>query len=875
MGSLYRTLSLRYLQQRWARATLVVASIALGVATLVATRALNQSVWTAARAATTPFAGLGDLHVTNGEAGVRRALADRLAHAPGVHAAEPLVVGRVRLLGGDDARHALVLGILWKAENAERNPWGVQIDWAVSPDHVPGLKGTDPQDLLVKIKRFGIRPVLVGSDLAKDLGSVIVRIQAAGQKTPTILTKVGTIRAEGAVAELARNVLILDAADAAELLGQRDLVHRIDLFLEPGADREQVQARVRDLVGGQAAVRTPEEDDQRIEDVMAGLQLGFSLCGASALVIGLFLVYNALAVSVAERRHEIGMLRSLGATRGQVWGLFVGEAALLGLAGALLGVPAGYGLAQVGLAPLKEIVGDLFGPLDSRSVTLTEGMILLAVGAGLATAVLAALVPAVRAAHEEPAAAVRRVPQVPGLGHHALQLAGSFLLVGGGLACMVCRAWLPARMGIFGGFVLVLLGLLLTNPLLAAGLARLFQPLARRVLGIEARLAADNLVRSPGRTGLVITAVAAGVAMFLQSAGVIRSNEDPIFAWIDQSIAAELFVTSGSPVVGTGQNLLLPADLPATIKKKLPAVRAALPLRSRLIDYGETLVYLQALDAAGFAAINQGRVTVPGLELLPRLASGERKSLVPSPAIVSENFAALHKVKPGDVISLRSPHGLLNLEVIGTVVDYSWNRGSVLIDRTLYQDYFDDPLIDEIAVYLRPGEDAEAVRGAISQRWGNELALLVLTRDEDRKYFKGTIRRLYGVAYSQEIVVGLVAALGVLTALLISVLQRRRELGILRALGATRGQVLRSVLAEATLMGLIGTLIGLAVGIPVEWYIVRFILLEETGFYFPLCIPWLEAGSIAALALVVATLAGLGPALHTTRLRIPEAIAYE
>src|SRR5262249_11346752 len=123
--------------------------------------------------------------------------------------------------------------------------------------------------------------------------------------------------------------------------------------------------------------------------------------------------------------------------------------------------------------------------------------------------------------------------------------------------------------------------------------------------------------------------------------------------------------------------------------------------------------------------------------------------------------------------------------------------------------------------------------------------------------------------------VGLVAGLGVVVASLISVLQRRRELGLLRAVGASRPQVLRSVLAEATLMGLIGSAIGLLVGIPLEWYAIRVVLFDEAGFLFPVRIPWLAAGGITGFAVVLATLAGLGPALHAIRLRIPEAIAYE
>src|SRR5439155_3687977 len=138
MLSLYRTLSLRYLQQRWPRAALVVASIALGVATLVATRALNQSMTEAVRGATAPLAKVADLHVSNGESGVPISLADDLARIEGVRRVEPMVLGRVRMPDLENQRLALLLGIAWKADSADSNPWGVRIDWTIPPESVPG-----------------------------------------------------------------------------------------------------------------------------------------------------------------------------------------------------------------------------------------------------------------------------------------------------------------------------------------------------------------------------------------------------------------------------------------------------------------------------------------------------------------------------------------------------------------------------------------------------------------------------------------------------------------------------------------------------------------------------------------------------------------
>jgi putative ABC transport system permease protein len=228
----------------------------------------------------------------------------------------------------------------------------------------------------------------------------------------------------------------------------------------------------------------------------------------------------------------------------------------------------------------------------------------------------------------------------------------------------------------------------------------------------------------------------------------------------------------------------------------------------------------------------------------------------------------------GDRISLGGPKGPVELKVVGTVVDYSWNRGSVVVDRNTYKERFDDPLVDVFDIYYEPGADPNEV-GQQIEKWGKGQALFVTTRAQLLTYLRNLVRRLFGIAYLQVGVVGIVAALGVVTALLISILQRRRELGLLRAVGANRGQVLRSVLPEAMLMGLVGTALGLLYGIPLEWYVVRVVMLEESGFVFPVLMPWREAAGISILAILTATLAGLGPALHAVRLPITEAIAYE
>jgi putative ABC transport system permease protein len=279
-------------------------------------------------------------------------------------------------------------------------------------------------------------------------------------------------------------------------------------------------------------------------------------------------------------------------------------------------------------------------------------------------------------------------------------------------------------------------------------------------------------------------------------------------------------------------------------------------------------------------AVNAGEVSRAAARRPRVKTAGQYRALAERPdgALISENFALLYGVRVGDTLTLASPNGPVTLHVVGQLVDYSWNHGSLVVNRALYLKYWDDPRVDLYDVYLAAGADGRAVRelqDAILKAYGAGHGLFVLRQDQLQGRLDETIEQLHGIALGQQAVVMFVAGLGVVTALLISVLQRQREIGLLRALGASRGQVLRSVLAEALLMGVLGTLIGLLIGVPLQWYALRVVLVEETGCSFPVYVPWAAALWIAAASLGVATLAGLGPALHAVRRRIPEALAPE
>lgn len=871
MFSLYRTLSLRYLRQRWGLNALVVLSIALGVVVWVATATLYQSLESSILVSLNPMAGVADLIVSNGEAGVPRAVEERLRAIPGVRSVRPWVIEGVRVLVGDRREPAMLLGFDLPKED-EGSGWPG--DLVVSP-------GTEGRYLTARL--FGRAPVVVGKQLDAQLPAGQQRFSIlTGGKTRE-LTRVGTIEAGGLLAALGGNVLVLpECKAAAQLVGRPDRVSRLDILLEPGADAAAVTAAIRaDLADRhEGDVRTPQAEDNRVREALAPLKVGSLIVSAGALVVGMFLVFNTLSVSVAERRHDIGVLRSLGATRDQIRRLFQGEAFFLGLVGSLAGIPLGLGLARALLGPIGQTVLDALGtaPLQPPPLADLGPTLLTALVAGIATSVVASLLPAMRAASEEPADAVRRVPLSVGWPVRLVQLGAAVLLLLLGIALVAGKEHLPIRrMGIFAGIGCIFLAAFQAIALSAALAARLLRPLAQRLFPVEGRLAADNLVRAPGRTGLVVAALAACVALMAHTAGVIRSNESAILSWLERAVTADLVLTSGGPVSSTGQTMPMPESILAELQRELPGARLV-PITWRYLEWPREVddlpIVVAAVESAAYYEANRERGSKrTDLDLFRQLAAE------PGTAIVSDNFAVLYRVNVGDVLTLRGYHGPLRLRVIGSVEDYAAPRGLILVHRGHVLRELNIDRVDIIDVYLPPGADAdrvEEVRAALARSsLTAEHALVTLTGEEVRGHILAMVRRIYSLAYLQEIVVGFVAALGVAAALMISVIQRRRELGLLRAVGATQPQILRTVLFEALFMGLIGSVLGVLFGLVLEWYAVRVVLAEESGFRFPVVAPWAEAGLIALLAVTTASLAGLLPALRAVRLRIADAIAYE
>jgi putative ABC transport system permease protein len=916
MLSLYRTISLRYLSRRWGRASLIVASIMLGVATLVATQALSETMSKATVASANPLAGTLDFIVTNtnAELPVDRGLAKELAAVPGVKSVQPRIFGHAKVLIGEQKQAVLIVGIELSSDARETDDLEGQFEFDPETQKMldglaganGGAKGQEKADpSLLKdyfdTDYFGTLPAILGKELDDVVKNdpnpkTIATLKLLGFENnlkffhveknlkKQQLVRVASVKpkTDGELAALGGYVVILGLENAGRVLGLAEgKVRRLDIALSPGADLKKARKVIEKKLAGRAELQTLEEQIQALHSPSAGMKIAFSMCGVAALIVGMFLVYNSLSVSVAERRHEIGILLALGATRDQVWRLFAGEAFVLGALGAALGIPLGVFFAYLGLELMQGGIGDAFATLNLKQVDLTWELTALAFGVGIFSSVFASLVPAVPAAYEKPAEAVRRVPKEPPVSHLVAHIVATAVLILAGMSMILLRDFVPKRWGTYGGLSLVMIGALLAAPLFAQLGARALMPVSRRFFPIEWRIAADNLIRAPGRTGLVIGALAAGVCLIVETAGIIQSNREAIREWIKVYMASDVIISAGSPIGSGGQNELMKEELREELCR-IDGVEDVLPSRqsyeitfrgahiviSTIVAERAYTLETKRLAHQDYLDPHQKRDRVKTLDLYKRLAAE------PNAVIISHNFEALHHVHEGDFITLKSPKGEVKLRVIGVIVDYTGNLGTIIMNRDDYIEHWQDRGVSIFEVYLHQGVDAGEAKNRIAAKLGAQFDLHPLTRPELQNRIEKEIEQFYWIALGQELVVVLVAALGVVMALLISVLQRKREMGLLRAIGASRAQVVYLVLAEAFLMGIFGTVLGVIFAIPLQWYALQVVFPEETGYAFSVHIGW-ESAVVALAGLLIATLAGVGPALYAVRERIPNAIAYE
>jgi putative ABC transport system permease protein len=835
-------LAFRSLRARPLRALLSTLGVALGVAVLFAGLATSAGVDASVNGTVRDLVGSADLRVAAfGETGLSADTVSRISSTPGVAVAAPALERRTYLVPDLAASAVLpppvtVLGID-PATDARLHDLALA---AGSP-----LRDPDEHSALISQRLATEDGLAVGSPLTMQ-----------GSGDPITYRVIGILQGDGPLTGTLGRTVIVPLRTAQAVFVETG-VTRVDIGLAPGTDAATVSKALESrLVTEPYVLSSPLDLAAALRASTTDFQATTALIAAIALFAGAFLIFNTLSMTVSERIREVGLLRAAGARRGQVMSFMLTQALVLGVIGSLVGLAIGALLAVVMVAFIRTVGSVTLGPPE-----LPVGAALIALVVGVAVTLAAALEPARRASRIQPVEAL-----TPRLGVGAGRTARlRWLAVVFGAVALVGIVVLPRAAGLAGVVQpLIVYGVLLIGtlliPFVLPVIARIAGAPFAVLLRFEERLARSSVVRDRSRTALTLGGLTIGLAMIVALGGVGENARAAAAGWISDVVPGDLVATSIRPIPASEG---IAADLTAAV----PGIARLSPIATFDIALSGTRTDAAAVVGADMAA--DGRLKFVAGDRAAALAAIDAGGATIIPAAMADRLG----LSVGQVVTVPAiDGGGLDLKIAGIVersipgrtgeaMLVGWNDATTRLG-VLGADLF--------AIRFSPDAPASARTTLTTE--ADRLALEVVPLDRIEGAISDALGRIFGLFDALAAIAVLIAALGIVNTLTMNVIERVREIGILRAAGMTRTQVWRSVVVEAGVLGLAGAILGIALGL-----LVGALMVGLAGGRFDLAtgIPWSIVGLALVLGVVVAMLAAAYPARIASRLSIVRAVQYE
>ena len=694
-------------------------------------------------------------------------------------------------------------------------------------------------------------------------GSITLSGTAAAGPQPFEI--VGILSGDGSLPD-ADGRLVITTLVSAQTLFDTTGVTRVDLGAGARTTPDELMGELEQTIATEPYLLSRESDiAASLRDEMADFRSALLLVAAVVLFAGAFLIFNTLSMTVSERWREWGLLRAAGTTRSQIMSLVLLQALALGIGGSVAGVVAGVGLASLTLGWVRST-----GPLTLAAPAISAGPALLAVGIGLLVTLAASLEPAWRAGRIAPAEALRRAPARTGIGAARLR----WLVVVFGVLALVALAIWPSPAGGAGGSAVasgisglwgpfavyaVLLLVVLFVPLLLGPMLRV-AGIPFRLFRNEERLARSSLIRDRSRTTLTAGALVVGLAMVVALTTAASEVRRIGASWLAETIPGSEVLTSIRPVSTSD------------------------PIREQLADSpGVQSVSPIGLFGVPLDGLRQEAAAIVGRDYLAdgRLVfvSGDRSGALTAldeggSAIVPESLAnqASPPIAVGDTLKFATGPNETSLKVVGIVAHSipSESQEAILIGWPDATSQFGVTGADFFAIRYAPGQEA-AGRQALDAA-ALEYALEPNGLDRVQGTVGDALDRIFRLLDALALIAVLVAGLGMVNTLSMSVLERVREIGVLRATGMTARQVWGMVVVEAGLLGICGSIVGVVVGMIVGALLV---LASSGGFGLVFDPPWATLGLILAFGVLVSITASIYPAGVASRVSLARALQHE
>jgi putative ABC transport system permease protein len=835
------------------RVALTTLGIALGVAVFFAIRTGNATLLDSLRATVEKVAGKATLQITAGESGFSEKVLDTVRATPGVQLAEPVIETLVQTSYSDEGA-LLILGVDTAGDQQLRD---YQFDRSQTQISDPLVFLAQPNSILLSrafAERHGLK-----------VGDKLALFASDGKKEFTVQ---GTFKPVGVGEVFGGNVAVMDVYSAQVVFHRGRKFDRIDLMNAPAVPVEVVQQRLRAELPPGVEVDRPEVRGEALENAVTAMRVGILITSFVALLVGVYIIFNSFTIAVNQRWKEIGILRAVGVEQGNVSRMFLCEALLMGVIGSLVGIAGGFLLASAANRVMRGMVAAVYGVVATAApARLHLDQCAIAFVLGVAASMIGAWFPARGAACVDPALALHNIEARHSESAHGWKRSGmGVLLIAMGAALVF---WTPSRLGLPIQFLfaaVVLLGLTLVLPKLVLWSARALRPIMNWAGGAEGALAVDAMIQTPRRSAATVGALMVGLMFVFSTASYIQSYRQMIDRWMNQVLNADIFVATSAMLRSSSYHFT--EDLGRQIAA-LPGVKRVENVRFTAIPYRGDTAAVIAIEMDGF--LERSQKAIEGADsrtVHDLLTRGEG-------VLVSRNFALRWRVGVGDRLTLESPTGTLERPILGFLDDYRSEKGTIFMDRALYKKYWGDDAVDFIDVDLNPGVDQLAMKQEVEHLTAGSFHAFVYTNAEFKRWISSLVDQFFTLNYMQLVVAVMIAILGIINTLLISVSERRREIGIVRAIGGLRSQIRKLVLLEAVAVAVVGVIVGSVAGIMNTVFMSHTVSIELAGYSVPFYFPWEFVLLSVPVVTVVSLAAGWWPARNAARMQVIEAIGYE
>jgi putative ABC transport system permease protein len=839
----------RYLlRHRW-QTGLMLLGIVLGVAVVVAVDIANASAALAFELSAEAVSGRATHQITGGPQGLDQSLYVELRKAGLVQAAAPVVTQVVSSpqLGGQPMQ---LLGIDPFAEAQFRNYLGLSSQ--VSADGLSVFL-THSGAVLLSVdlaERYGLS---LGDELGLDVGGTLQTVRL-----------VGLIEPPDAISRRALDGLVVaDIAAAQELTGKFGRLDRIDLIL-PAADSQSL-ARLKAWLPAGTQLSTSQARANALDEMTAAFRLNLTALSFLALMVGLFLIYNTMTFSVVQRRPLFGTLRCLGVTRGEIFLMVTGEAGLIGVIGSVFGVLLGVLVGRSMVGMVTQTVNDLYFATTVQAVDLPWESLVKGAGIGLLATVLTASVPAWEAACVPPRAVLLR----SGLEARSRSIL-PWLAVGGvGMLLLGALIFVIPNAGLYVGFSGILAVVIGFAMLSAVGMVLMMgglSPLLARLFGVVGKMAPRGLVNSLSRTGVAVAALMVAVAVAVGMTLMIDSFRYTVTIWLGQTLQGDIYIHVPS---FTATQPMDPID-PRVLNQleRWPGVTQMNVLRSTMMDVAGSPAIITATNNPW---IGRERL-YKELDGTPEKVWADMQG---GAILISEPLANRLGVGVEDRLILLTLEGAEEFGIRGIFYDYAASQGSLLISREVYQREWQDEAVTAIDLRIADGVDVDSLVQELRDGLVSGQKLLIRPNQALRNDVMDVFDRTFAITLAMRLFATVVAFIGVLSATLLLQLEKKNEVGVLRALGLTGRQLWGLTVLETGLMGLAAGLLAVPTSYALTVILIDVINLRSFGWTLQLA--WNPEAFIQALgiAMVAALMAGIYPAWRLSRMVTAEAIRYE